>query len=585
MPNDEKGSLFEKQVLETLNGMGIVSYGKHEQIPLLKLHPGSKPGGNLEIDIVCQIGNICILVETTIKSDNNSKKIKRFIRHCKLVVDSPLSKRDLFSLFTGIKEEELLNFTGISDWRYLYIGKSSELSTENITSDMYPETNRLHIYDEENWEYIRILERTIKETAKYELLASLNINPSDLADTYLGGIILTKRCLPIANRTLFSGQNQVHADLFVVTFTPNELLRIARVLRYQGQPFGISSGSRTNNQSGGYQRILVPEKLKKIREFINNDNKVAFPTNLTIVLSNECEQKDDEVHIPSKYASIDVIDGQHRLFSYASMSEEVRNEAILITTAIKFKENENSEINRYAARTFITINSEQTKVKQDQIYLISYDVLEKKTPESNAAKVIQLCDSKDNGVLSRLFAVRTFVSKNDFGETPIAITQIIKTLSRITKKERIQEIQKILGKQDSNNRHSDPLIQLCTQLLEEYFSLIKKVFNNDWRNPISLLMSAKYIGGFISLLDAFVTEQLTTKQMYQELKMIKHNILQKYNEGRINGQDHVFSGTAFYSYRDEQDVDVSKPLLSKKEGSIEKIYKFLNESRNNSLQP
>ena len=238
MTQDRRGSLFESQVLKTLKGMGIKCYGKHSQIPLSSLQPGSQPGGHLEIDIVCLIGNICILIETTVEKNNNSEKIKRFIRHCKLVVNSPLSKRDLFSFFEGIPAEELINFTGISDWRYLYIGISPELITDDITPERYPETERLHIFNEENWEYFKRLARAIEETAKYEFLDCVNITPSEIGDAALGGEILAKQCLELTNKTLFSGQSDVLADLFIATFKPKELLRIARVLRYQGQPFG-----------------------------------------------------------------------------------------------------------------------------------------------------------------------------------------------------------------------------------------------------------------------------------------------------------------------------------------------------------
>ena len=257
MAKDTEGKRFEKQVLRTLQDMGIESYGFHGQIPLQALHPGSQPGGHLEIDIVCLVGNICILIETTTEKNNNSEKIKKFIRHCDLVVDSPLNKRELFSLFDGIPKEKLINFTGISGWYYLYIGKSSELITEHISSDRYPDTDRLHIFNEENWEYFKILERTIKTAARYEFLASIGIKPSDVGDTSVGGTELSKPFLELTNKILFSGQSDVLANLFVVTFKPNELLRIARVLRYQGQPMAISSESATNQQNGGYQRILT----------------------------------------------------------------------------------------------------------------------------------------------------------------------------------------------------------------------------------------------------------------------------------------------------------------------------------------
>ena len=584
MTQDRRGSLFESQVLKTLKGMGIKCYGKHGQIPLQALYPSTQPGDHLEIDIVCLIENICILVETTTQTNNNSEKINKFITHCKLVIDSSLPRHELFSHFEGISDDELFNFTGISDWRYLYIGTSSELITKNLTRKKYPNVNRLQIYNEENWEYFKILAGTIKEDAKFEFLASVDINPSDIGDAALGGEILTKTCLKLTNKTLFSGQSDVLASLFVVIFTPNELLRIARVLRYQGQPMAISSDTSTNQQSGGYQRILVPDKLKKIREFIGNNSKVAFPTNLTLVLNNECEMRNSELHIPSKYASIDVIDGQHRLFSYASSSEEVREEATLIATAIKFNTDDAQKINQYAARTFITINSEQTKVKQDLIYLISYDVLDDKTPESIAAKILKMCDSKPNGILAGIFALRGFIKKNKLDQTPIPIISIIRELAKIFKTENLRTIRSALGEQIRELDESEFPIQTGRQLLEYYFSQVKCEFPDDWENVESLLMCAKYIGAFIKLLETFIEDELTVQEMREELGKIKQNILQKYQEGRTNEQSFVFVPGAFYSYRNEEGEEASKPLPSKREGSIEQIHKLLNENRQNNLQ-
>ena len=99
MEKDKEGKLFEKQVLKTLQDMGIKSYGSHSQISLQALHDGEENGEHLEIDIVCLVESICILVETTTQKSNNSDKIKKFIRHCNLVVNSPLNKsRFVFTL-------------------------------------------------------------------------------------------------------------------------------------------------------------------------------------------------------------------------------------------------------------------------------------------------------------------------------------------------------------------------------------------------------------------------------------------------------------------------------------------------------
>ncbi len=575
MSKDAAGTRLERQVLRILEKMGIKCYGENGQIPLSSLHPGRQPGGHLEIDIICLIDNICILIETTTETNSNSDKIKRFIRHCELVVNSPLSKHELFSLFEGIPAKELINFTGISDWRYLYIGTSPELITNHITPDRYPDTDCLHIFNQENWEYFKVLERTIAGSARYEFLASVDINPNDIGDASLGGSELTKPFLELTNKTLFSGHSNILADLFVVIFKPSELLRITRVLRYQGQPMAISSGSSANQQ-GGYQRILLPDKLKKIREFINDDFKVAFPTNLTLVLSSECEKRGDNLHIPSKYASLDVIDGQHRLFSYASSSEDTNEKASLVATAIKFNTDDAQEINQYAARTFITINSEQTKVKRDLLYLISYDVLGDKSPEAIAAKILKECDSRQR--LSRIFALSAFIKKNRFDRRPIPIISIVKELARISKPEKLEAINFTLDNQANSLGESERLIQSGVELLEKYFYQINRIFSDDWGNADSLLMCANYIGAFIRLLATFVDSKFTIDQISQELNQIKQNILETYSEGRSQEHTPVFSSNAFRPSQYQENEEAPERIPSKK-GGIPQIYRFLNESR------
>ncbi len=588
MKKDKKGKLFEEEVLKTLQDMDIESYGSHSQIPLPKLNPKHKHGHHLEIDIVCLVGRTCILIETTIQNKDNHQKIEKFINKCKRLRKSKLNKRDLFACFSGIPENNLNQFTSVSDWRYLYIGTSSELITQNITSKDYPDADCLEIFNKVNWEYFKALESAIKSTSRYEFFASLKINPSDLKDPVLGSSLPPKPCLELTNITFNPGQ--IQANLAVAIFTPDELLRITRVLRYQGQPISLSAGTSlaTENvsvkKSSGYQRILNREKLKQICDFVNKNHNITFPTNLTLVLSRECEVRNKELYIPPKYASIDVIDGQHRLFSYALSDEKTRQNAKLIATAIKFHTEDPEEINRYAAQTFITINSKQTKVKSDLIYLISYDVLDNKTPEAIAAKILKECDSKANGPIEELFELRAFIKKNKFGQTPIPIATIIRELSRIFKPENLESIKHVLGEEAKDHNESDPLFQVGKQLVDRYFSAVKSKFSKDWRNADSLLMSTKYMSAFIRLLETFIEEELTINQMYQELAEISQNIFQKYSKGRINGQQLVFAPGAFHSYTNEEGIEVNEPLLSKKAGSIEQIYKLLNENRQSDAQ-
>ena len=580
MPQDSEGLKFERQVLKTLEGMGIECYGSHGQIPLRRLYPDDSPSGHFEIDIICLVKGVCILIETTTERSKPSNKIKRFIRHCKLISECQLEKRELFSHFQGIPKEKLPNFTGVSTWRYLYIGNSSELTIQKISPRDFPETDCLQIFDEENWEYFKNLERAIKSTAKYEFFASQKITPRDLKDSVLGTSLPDRKCLELTNISLGSGQAQ--ATIVVAIFTPDELLRIARVARYQGQPLTVSPkhstsiGNSKTKTSRGYQRMLSKQKLESLANFINGNSSITFPTNLTLVLSKECTIDENRLHIPLEYASIDIIDGQHRLFCYTlSDDEQVKRESKLIATAIKFNTKDSEEINRYAAQTFITINREQTKVKRDLILLISYDVLDVKTPEAVAAKVLKICDSKPNGVLARIFAIKAFIKKNKFEQTPIPIISVIEELARISKFEKLNAIRDILDERirdtEEDEETYDILIQNVGTLLESYFSLVKSVFVDDWGNEDSLLMCAKYIGAFIRLLGTFVDQQFMLEQIEAELYKIKQNVLNTYKLGRSTESNVIFYPGAYHS--------AQKNLPSKRGGSIKEIHELLDDSR------
>jgi hypothetical protein len=141
-----------------------------------------------------------------------------------------------------------------------------------------------------------------------------------------------------------------------------KLLKIVRVSRYEGIPLALEEYN-----SDRYQRLLIEEKVVRIAKgFVRNDERRSFPNTLTLVLSSDCEERHDgKLHIPKRYSSVDIIDGQHRLFAYSHpyIREDVREGAEILASAIKFRTGNARDISRRAARLFCEINSNQAKVK------------------------------------------------------------------------------------------------------------------------------------------------------------------------------------------------------------------------------
>ena len=535
------GDRFQADVRRAIHDrMGLSCFQLNKNVLLSSLHPGTPPDEHLEIDLLAIVGKYGVLIETTRQSSGNSKKVKGFIRHCDLFLSSATTMRDRIQLLGDFSEEDLDNIENITDWRYLYVGTSPELITKRITPRRYPDTDKLHILNGENWQYLNTLSRRIGRFSQFELLAAVNIGPEDTDDVCLGEDDLNKPTMETTNRRV--APHTGLADLYLLVFKPEELLRVGRVLRYKGQPIAIES----EDSGGGYQRLLIPTKLRAIAKFIGDDPRAAFPSTLTVVLSSDCKLESADgssrVVIPKRYASIDIIDGQHRLFAYAQdgISDSVRASARLLVTAIKFHAKDPKVVNQYAAKTFVSINSNHTKVKRALIDLISYEVLGDTSPRAIAAKILLDCTDRPGKALSQVFQTSEFAMSGVGEPPPIPIVSVVDELtscfdvSRYENEGLAVQVKRAFGCEISDLHDPKTRIKKGVEILEKYFSTVQHQFPKDWRNKDSRLMCAKYLGGFVRLLRSFIRFGLNMDEINDNLSRIK---LQVVNEVYPEGQD------------------------------------------------
>ena len=528
------GERFEADVRRVLStGLGLTCHPLNKNVQVSCLYPGSTPGEDLEIDLLAVVGKCAVLVETTLQKSNNSNKIKRFIRHSDLVRNSPKSMRERFQLLGDLPSDVLDNLDAVTEWRYLYIGTSNEMIDRDLTPDKYPETTKLSIFNGEYWQYLKELSRLIGRFSQYELLAAIDIGPSEMEDASLGEENLKKPAMESTNRTV--APNTGRADLYLLLFRPIELLKLGRALRYRGQPIAIES------EDAGYQRILIPDKLRSIAKFIGDSTNVVFPSTLTVVLSSECQVEDAglgpavrRLIIPKKYAAIDIIDGQHRLFAYArdDVEEVVRENDVLLVTAIKFLTQDDEAINRNAARTFVSINSTHTRVKKALIDMISYDVLGDTSTRAVAAKVLMECTRRPNKALSRVFKTSEFSTASIDEPPPIPTVLVVDELSRYLNISQYEpdKAERTFGCSIDDLGEASSLVEKGIEVLEKYFSAVRRSFPNDWRSPRSRMMCAKYLGGLIRLLLTFTKQGLTMDQIESRLAAIRDEVVAKFHE-------------------------------------------------------
>lgn len=477
-------------------------YASQGQIALSTINPAYANGLHLELDGIMRIHKTCILFEYTGLRGNFRDKIKKFILNCHLFVEDPhLSLKEKFKLF-GVPAADMDDFEEIEEWKFVYFGTSPDFDLRKYERSDFPDhpniARNLYTFQPSQLEYLRQLTNSIGKFAKSEFLAIMDFTPQSMGDPeeYFDLDFIK------ADNKYIAGASEVKADVYLLKFKVSQLLKIAKVSRFEGIPFMMEDRSNTDS----YQRLLIDEKLSSIAlHFIDNNKKKTFPNTITLALSEECiETASGKLRIPKKFSSIDIIDGQHRLFGYTrtEVSDIVREHAEILATAIKFR-NEAEEadlVNKCAARVFCEVNSTQAKVSQDLLYLIKYDVLGDRDYPAAAGKILLVCDKRENAITG-LFAVNTLKRNNLLNKPTLNIIAMIEQeLVPFLKGEgtehyrlNLDDLKVVFDGLDFKEREKEFIAKAVT-FVEEYFNHVKGAFSKDWApNAATILISENYV--------------------------------------------------------------------------------------------
>jgi len=519
-----RGDKFVDNVGNLLTRLGFKAYWPNEPIDIKRLNTSFTKPDKIEIDIIARLGSVGFLIEVTSQKTGNEEKIRKFLDKLRAFEKSKLKPVEIAKLFSGIPANETEAFKHTEVWKGIYIGTGPEIIYKNIQPEDFGATDKLKILNIDDWIYISKLIESIGEYAKYELISFLDIEKF-LEKGYEEDV---KKIKPfkVKNReiTEINGK-KLSADIYLFSTSPSFLLKVCKVPRFYGLP--------DREAKIYYQRMLNKNKLNQMRKnFIKNSFLKSFPTPITLILPPMVkENKREELEIPIKYGSLIVIDGQHRLYSYALLPDEIRKNAEILVTGIKFHSEDTEEIRKFSARTFIDINREQLKVKTSLLYLIAYDSMGDTSDEALAGKVISLCNTDLQSPLHDLFEGRALGRKSKFNIPRVGVVEVTKKLAKLIKKLRDKESEifnttmKLLNKK-SIDCNPKELIKITKSLMDSYFKKVKRVFRDDWvENTRSLLLKTKYIAAFILLLIEFLErEDIDFIKIEQELNRLKNNI-------------------------------------------------------------
>lgn len=559
---------LERSGLETIQKIGLTAFGELGHVQVLKVRPNAAVdvGQNFEFDYFVLYGTMCLVGEMsgTGGEQHIKEKYKRFRNnYMMLTAGFDVSVFDHFN----IPDDERYLFEQVIEFRAFFIAHEHEKFDVQ-----FPPVPNIAIIYQRDWETIKQYAEFMGEYAKGPFLKLAGIRLAQGMGKALRIKGAENSLVHIGGRTIATGVNS-KVDVFTFIAHPADLLPIAEVFRRELLP--IVAVDNDDN----YQRPLDLNKLRSMQQLVNSSN-FMFPNSILITLNENCyyDRAQKILDIPMVSGAVSVIDGQHRLFSYASneISLQIREKASILVTAISFPRISNRLSLQHSARTFIEINQAQKKISSDHIDEIAYSVLGDSYARALAAQVILRCNQHYRKPLHGLFrSSRTtggvFRAATVIGDLAhITDLKIIKKLVNGNSKAsegycNLFEVQSI-----GDLATPDTMISQGVICLEKYFGAVKRVFTKDWpergANKGSTLEYTKVLSGFVRLLGQFIKEGMNWEQVEEQLKTIRANVLKKRGLGEST-QNLVFP-------KNDQ-------LVPDDSQSISATFIFLNTNRQN----
>lgn len=190
--------------------------------------------------------------------------------------------------------------------KYMFATRNIRLS---LDSDDYKrlEDAGVYYYNDTSYKYINMLIKNYKGASLYQFLGLIFKNEK---------INNNKIEIPAIEGRMGKGKKKY----YMFSIEPSLLLKMGFILHRT---------KANEEESPTYQRLLVPNRLKGITDFINDGG--YFPNSLILnfsknkkikfnssVRANSTSSRTGILELPNEYAIAYIIDGQHRLYGYAN---------------------------------------------------------------------------------------------------------------------------------------------------------------------------------------------------------------------------------------------------------------------------
>jgi DGQHR domain-containing protein len=364
---------LEDQTWCLLYRMGFPELGAKKFV--IEFERSSGTTGTKQIDAFAADPETALVIECKSREDRGKRSLRQDILETKALQE--YIRRSIYAHFEGRGKPKII---------WIYVTRNIIWSDQDIER---AEDANIYIITENELQYFQTYLNHMGPAGRYQVLGEF------LRGQKVSNLPANK--VP-AIRGKLGGQT-----FYTFVTTPKDLLKVAFV-----------NHQALNHPDGtpAYQRMISSTRIREIGQFIKDGG--YFPTNLLVnfmdkprfeLLSNE-ENTDPNIKfgwltLPSRYRSVWVIDGQHRLYGFSGLDEQYQQQSLMVLAFDGLPKAKEADL-------FITINHKQKSVPKSLLVALLADLkmgdADPKTALSAlASATVRLLNSDKSGPLFQCF--------------------------------------------------------------------------------------------------------------------------------------------------------------------------------------
>jgi DNA sulfur modification protein DndB len=346
----------------------------------------------------------------------------------------------------------------------------------------YAKQKGILVWGEEELQYYEAVVEAIGVYAKYEIIHSFGIRTNE-----------EKTILHVLALRFNQPYSDSSVDLFLFTITPEKLLKTCAIYR------------KAQGSGQAYQRMLRRDRLQSVRKFVTQEDallppniivhfgqKVTWdPINVPEVDANGkpitlTREKDAELvvlKIPMEYASLELIDGQHRLYGFVETEPATKGNFNLVVLGIK-------ELPIDKRRdTFVAINDKSRRMDPNLVAYLKLTDDEVECQKNNELMAIRIVVE-----LNKTDPFKNRIRLLDVGDQKITLRGFSG-----------YDLKGLLGPRGLLRKYCKNETKEYVSALRLYFGIMKSMFKKEWLHPESyIIFTNRGVSAFLKLLKSII---------------------------------------------------------------------------------